>query len=79
MPMTQDEVKMLQDIVERIRDEFASAVYIEAVKRWSPASVRTMLKDAVQQVSKIDEEMIRIAFSDFDQAADNLELQQDAR
>lgn len=77
--MTQDEVKMLQDIVERIRDEFASAVYIESVKRWSPASVRTMLRDAVQQVSKIDEEMIRIAFSDFDEAADNLELKQDAR
>lgn len=79
MPMNDNEVKMLQEICSRIREEFASAVYIEARKRWSESAVRRVLKDALGQVSKIDAEMIKIAFSDFEEAADNLELQQDAR
>ena len=70
MPMTETEVQMLTDICGRIREEFASAVYIEAVKRWSPASVRLVMKEALNQVSKIDAEMVRIAFSDFDEIPD---------
>lgn len=78
MPMTETEVKMLQDICARIRDEFASAVYIEARKRWSEAAVRRVIKDAIHQVSKIDDEMIKIAFSDFEDVADKLEAEQHA-
>lgn len=70
MPMTETEVQMLTDICTRIREEFASAVYIEAVKRWSPSSVRHVMKEALNQVSKIDAEMVRIAFSDFDEIPD---------
>lgn len=71
MPMTETEVQMLTDICTRIREEFASAVYIEAVKRWSPASVRQVMKEALNQVSKIDAEMVRIAFSDFEEIPDD--------
>ena len=70
MAMNQTEVQMLTEIVTRIREEFVSAVYIQATNRWSAASVRQMLKEALNQVAKIDEEMIRIAFSDFEEIPD---------
>ena len=65
--MTPDEVRMLKDIVERIRGEFASIVTIEMVKMgWSTARIRTVLKNAADQVAVIDDEMIRIAFEDLE-------------
>ena len=65
--MTPDEVRMLKDIVERIRGEFASIVTIEMVKMgWSTARIRTVLKNAAEQVAVIDDEMIRIAFEDLE-------------
>jgi hypothetical protein len=65
--MTPEEVRMLKDIVERIRGEFASIVTIEMVKMgWSTARIRTVLKNAAEQVSVIDDEMIRIAFEDLE-------------
>lgn len=65
--MTPEEVRMLKDIVERIRGEFASIVTIEMVKMgWSTARIRTVLKNAAEQVAVIDDEMIRIAFDDLD-------------
>lgn len=75
MPMTDDEVRMLRDIVERIRGEFASVVTVEMVKAgWSRNRIRQVLKNAADQVAVIDDEMIRIAFSDFEEAADLLEV-----
>ena len=75
MPMTDEEVTMLRQIVERVRGEFASIVTIEMVKMgWSTARIRQVLKNAADQVAVIDEEMIRIAFSDFEEAADRLEV-----
>jgi hypothetical protein len=61
---------MLQQICKTVRDEFVSAVYTSAIKRWSAASVRHVLKDALEQCSKIDSEMIKIAFSDLDEKID---------
>ena len=65
--MAPEEVRMLKDIVERIRGEFASIVTIEMVKMgWSTARIRTVLKNAADQVAVIDDEMIRIAFEDLE-------------
>ena len=65
--MTPDEVRMLKDIVERIRGEFASIVTIEMVKMgWSTARIRTVLKNAAENVAVIDDDMIRIAFEDLE-------------
>jgi hypothetical protein len=75
MPMTDDEVRMLKDIVERIRGEYASIVTVEMIRAgWSRSRIRQVLKAASEQVAVIDEEMIRIAFSDFEEAADRLEV-----
>ena len=68
MPMTETEVAMLTDIVTRIREEFTSAVTVAMVRAgWSPARIRRVIQDALGQVEKIDAEMIRIAFSDFEE------------
>lgn len=65
--MTPDEVRMLKDIVERIRGEFVSIVTIEMVKMgWSTSRIRTVLKNAAENVAVIDDEMIRIAFEDLE-------------
>ena len=65
--MAPEEVRMLKDIVDRIRGEFASIVTIEMVKMgWSTARIRTVLKNAAEQVAVIDDEMIRIAFEDLE-------------
>ena len=65
--MTPEEVRMLKDIVERIRGEFASIVTIEMVKMgWSTARIRTVLKNAAENVAVIDDDMIRIAFEDLE-------------
>ena len=65
--MAPEEVRMLKDIVERIRGEFASIVTIEMVKMgWSTSRIRTVLKNASEQVAVIDDEMIRIAFEDLE-------------
>ena len=65
--MAPEEVRMLKDIVERIRGEFASIVTIEMVKMgWSTARIRTVLKNAAEQVAVIDDDMIRIAFEDLE-------------
>jgi hypothetical protein len=72
--MTPEEVRMLKDIVERIRGEFASIVTIEMVKMgWSTARIRTVLKNAAEQVAVIDDEMIRIAFEDLEPYQDTVE------
>jgi hypothetical protein len=34
---------------------------------WSHARIRMVMKDALGQVEKIDDEMVRIAFSDFEE------------
>lgn len=74
MPMTDDEVRMLREIVDRVRGEFASVVTIEMVKMgWSTARIRQVLKNAAEQVAVIDDETIRIAFSDFEDEANRLE------
>ena len=68
MAMTENEVAMLKDIVTRIREEFTSAVTVSMVRAgWSPARIRRVIQDALGQVEKIDAEMIRIAFSDFEE------------
>ena len=68
--MSETEVAMLRDIVTRVREEFVSAVTISMVRAgWSPARIRMVMKDALAQVEKIDDEMIRIAFSDFEEVA----------
>jgi hypothetical protein len=65
--MSENEVVMLKDIVTRIREEFISAVTVSMVRAgWSPARIRRVIKDAMDQVEVIDEEMIRIAFSDLE-------------
>ena len=65
--MTPEEVRMLKEIVERIRAEFASIVTIEMVKMgWSTARIRTVLKNAAENVAVIDDDMIRIAFEDLE-------------
>jgi hypothetical protein len=65
--MSQNEVAMLKDIVLRIREEFISAVTVSMIRAgWSPARIRRVIKDAMDQVEIIDEEMIRIAFSDLE-------------
>ena len=65
--MSENEVAMLKDIVLRIREEFISAVTVSMVRAgWSPARIRRVIKDAMDQVEVIDEEMIRIAFSDLE-------------
>jgi len=72
--MTPEEVRMLKDIVQRIRGEFASIVTIEMVKMgWSTARIRTVLKNAAEQVAVIDDEMIRIAFEDLEPYQDTVE------
>jgi len=73
--MTDDEIRMLRDIVERIRGEYASIITVEMVRAgWSRSRIRQVLKNAADQVAVIDDEMIRIAFSDFEEAADRLEV-----
>ena len=73
--MTDDEVRMLKDIVERIRGEFASIVTVEMVRAgWSRNRIRQVLKAASDQVAVIDDEMIRIAFSDFEDETNRLEV-----
>lgn len=68
--MSETEVAMLRDIVTRVREEFVSAVTISMVRAgWSPARIRMVMKDALAQVEKIDDEMVRIAFSDFEEVA----------
>ena len=68
MAMTENEVAMLTDIVTRIREEFTSAVTVAMVRAgWSHARIRMVMKDALGQVEKIDDEMVRIAFSDFEE------------
>ena len=68
--MSETEVAMLRDIVTRVREEFVSAVTISMVRAgWSLARIRMVMKDALAQVEKIDDEMIRIAFSDFEEVA----------
>jgi hypothetical protein len=68
MAMTETEVAMLKDIVTRIREEFISAVTVAMVRAgWSPARIRRVIQDALGQVEKIDDEMVRIAFSDFEE------------
>lgn len=75
MAMTETEVAMLTDIVTRIREEFTSAVTVSMVRAgWSPARIRRVIEEALKQVEKIDDEMIRVAFSDFEEAADRLEV-----
>lgn len=74
MPMTDDEIRMLREIVDRVRGEFSSIVTIEMVKAgWSRSRIRQVLKNAAEQVAVIDDEMIRIAFSDFEDEANRLE------
>jgi uncharacterized membrane-anchored protein len=68
MAMTETEVAMLKDIVTRIREEFISAVTVAMVRAgWSPARIRRVIQDALGQVEKIDDQMVRIAFSDFEE------------
>ena len=75
MPMTDDEIRMLRDIVERIRGEYASIITVEMVRAgWSRSRIRQVLKNAADQVAVIDDEMIRIAFSDFEDEANRLEV-----
>ena len=65
--MSENEVAMLKDIVLRIREEFISAVTVSMVRAgWSPARIRRVIKDAMDQVEVIDDEMVRIAFSDLE-------------
>jgi hypothetical protein len=65
--MSENEVAMLKDIVLRIREEFISAVTVSMIRAgWSPARIRRVIKDAMDQVEVIDEEMVRIAFSDLE-------------
>ena len=65
--MSDNEVAMLKDIVTRIREEFISAVTVSMIRAgWSHARIRMVIKDAMSQVEVIDEEMVRIAFSDFE-------------
>jgi len=65
--ISENEVAMLKDIVTRIREEFISAVTVAMIRAgWSPARIRMVIKDAMNQVEVIDEEMIRIAFSDLE-------------
>ena len=65
--MSETEVAMLKDIVTRIREEFISAVTVSMIRAgWSHARIRMVIKDAMSQVEVIDEEMIRIAFSDLE-------------
>lgn len=65
--MSENEVAMLKDIVLRIREEFISAVTVSMIRAgWSHARIRRVIKDAMDQVEVIDEEMIRIAFSDLE-------------
>ena len=65
--MSESDVAMLKDIVLRIREEFISAVTVSMIRAgWSPARIRRVIKDAMDQVEIIDEEMIRIAFSDLE-------------
>ena len=65
--MSESEVAMLKDIVTRIREEFISAVTVSMIRAgWSHARIRMVIKDAMSQVEIIDEEMIRIAFSDLE-------------
>jgi uncharacterized membrane-anchored protein len=65
--MSESEVVMLKDIVTRIREEFISAVTVSMIRAgWSHARIRMVIKDAMSQVEVIDEEMVRIAFSDLE-------------
>jgi hypothetical protein len=65
--MSESEVVMLKDIVLRIREEFISAVTVSMIRAgWSHARIRMVIKDAMSQVEVIDEEMVRIAFSDLE-------------
>ena len=71
MPMTETDIEMLQQICKTVREEFISALYVAAIKRWSPSSVQRVIKDALDQCSKIDEQMVRIAFQDLDETIDD--------
>ena len=65
--MSESEVAMLKDIVTRIREEFISAVTVSMVRAgWSHSRIRMVIKEAMSQVEVIDDEMVRIAFSDLE-------------
>ena len=65
MPLSSDDSHLLREISHRIRAEFASAVLVQMYKAgWSPTRCDRVIRDALSQVSKLDEETIEAAVGD---------------
>lgn len=65
MPLSSDDAKLLREIGNRIRAEFASAVLLQMYKAgWSPSRCDRVIREALAQVSVLDEEVIEAAVGD---------------
>jgi hypothetical protein len=65
MPLSSDDAHLLREIGHRIRAEFASACLLQMYKAgWSPTRCDRVIRDALAQVSKLDEETIEAAVGD---------------
>lgn len=65
MSLSSDDAKLLREISHRIRAEFASAVLVQMYKAgWSPSRCDRVIRDALAQVSILDEETIEAAVGD---------------
>jgi len=65
MPLSSDDSNLLREIGHRIRAEFASAVLLQMYKAgWSPVRCDRVIREALAQVSALDEETIEAALGD---------------
>lgn len=65
MSLSSDDARLLREISQRIRAEFASAVLVQMYKAgWSPTRCDRVIRDALAQVSVLDEETIEAAVGD---------------
>lgn len=65
MSLSNDDARLLREISQRIRAEFASAVLVQMYRAgWSPTRCDRVVRDALAQVAVLDEETIQAAVGD---------------
>jgi hypothetical protein len=65
MALNEKDAWLLQEISQRIRAEFASAVLLQMYKAgWSPTRCDRVIREALNQVEKLDAEVIEDAMGD---------------
>ena len=65
MPLSKEDAHILREIGHTIRAEFASAVLVQMYRAgWSPTRCDRVIRDALAQVSVLDEATIEAALGD---------------